>query len=75
MNNTKNSNFYIEKSNLPTIKGKLFLRDNTGHCHSLLSVHNLLKSDIFRESNPKLIPIFNKAKAMMEVGETGIVNP
>ena len=41
-------NFYIKKSNLTTLEGVLFLKDNTGHCHLLESVNKSLESEIFR---------------------------
>lgn len=72
-NSTMQTNFYVEKSVLMANKGELFLKDNTGHCHLLERVNGLLKSDVFRSHNPQLIPIFEKAKLMMENGETGRV--
>lgn len=66
--------FYIEKSNLTGNKGDLFLKDNRGHCHLLESVKRLLESETFRDHNRRLIPTFEKAKEMMEKGQTGIVD-
>jgi hypothetical protein len=68
---THRTGFYIERSSLTTIEGVLFLRDNTGHCHLLESVTELLNDSTFRKFNPSLVPIFEKAKIQMEKGETG----
>lgn len=68
-------NLYIIKSNLTGNKGDLFLTNHSGHCHLLPSVETLLQNDKFREKNPNLVPIFEKAALMMKNGETGIVNP
>ena len=67
----KQMNFYIERSTL--MPDTLFLKDQTGHCHTLPSVEGFLKSQIFRQSNPELIPIFEKAETMMRNGKTGLV--
>ena len=60
--------FWIERSTHPVLKGKLFLRSNSGHCHSKSSVIRLLESEAFRKYNPHLISIFQDALAMMESG-------
>ena len=65
--------FYIEKSNLTTLEGTLFLKSDDGHCHSLESVKYLLSSPDFRKNNAHLILIFSKAADMMKRGEVGAV--
>ena len=67
------SNFRVEASTQPTLEGTLFLKDDTGHCHLLVHVEQFLNSKTFRSHNPELIPIFEKAKIMMQKGQTGKV--
>lgn len=57
--------FYIESSNLTALEGKLFLRDGTGHCHSLDSVGEFIKSERFITQHPNLVSIFKKAFELM----------
>lgn len=54
--NKTDTGFYIEKSTITTSGGTILLKDHTGHCHTLESVQILLKSDVFRKSNPTLTP-------------------
>ena len=66
-------NFKIEKSELTGCKGCLFLKSDDGHCHLPSSVDKLLRAEVFRDNNPSLVPIFEKAQEMMARGETGQV--
>lgn len=66
--------FVIEKGNNSGTNGKLFLvgsNEHSGICYQLSSVVYLLDSDFFRKNDPKLIPIFEKAKEMMKQGKEG----
>ena len=65
--------YYVERSRLTNIEGTLFLRQSGGLCSSLRSVNAFLSSKMFRQKNPELIPVLEKAKAMMEAGEEGPV--
>lgn len=67
------SKFVIERSAQTGQVGELFLKDDTTHCHSYWIICNFLSSKSFRDNNQGLIPVFEKAKQMMEAGQTGAV--
>ncbi len=66
-------NFRVEESFLLGSEGELFLKSDNGHCHGIESVRRLLKSEIFRQKNAALCPIYTKALKMMQNRETGPV--
>lgn len=65
-------NFKVVRSNLTTMKGKLFLQVDEA-AFSIEGVRDLLKSPVFRQQNEDVIPIFEKGLKMMERGETGAI--
>lgn len=70
---TINMKFEVEKSTLPFLEGVLLLKSNVGHCYLQETVKDLLNSPIFKNSNPDLVPIYEKGLDMMKKGITGIV--
>ena len=68
--------FIIERSTLKALEGTLFLKGQgkfSEHCHLIESVKMLLDSKHFKKRNPNLIPIFEKAKKMMDQNMEGVV--
>ena len=70
------SGFHVEKSTVPGLEGALSLKGFgvfLGHCHTLSSVNIFLNSPLFRIRHSDLVPIFEKAKSVMEQGTWGYI--
>lgn len=64
--------YYVER--LPQSQGgEICLKNNEGACLGIVSVYYALGSSMFKSREPELVPILEKAKAMMAAGEEGPV--
>jgi hypothetical protein len=67
--------FYIKKLPIEGHKGELALYDSNETYHTIFSITTFLGNKRYMEMYPEILPVFEKAKKMIEKGETGIVVP